>query len=213
MSQPQWMRIDIDALEHPPLHLVAEDRCCFLREYTAGGGFRASTGNDDILNFKKNPNLRGTSQWPHKERAARKFAEELAVLFGDATLQACVLPSSKTVDDPEFDPRFDMMLGHLLTRCPHVEMVNPLRKRKNTRPLHGGGRRSIASIYDSLEWVGFAGEAPESMVVIDDMITSGTTFKACQKLLSEHCPRMQILGIFWTRCLWQDGNPPDDDAH
>jgi hypothetical protein len=117
MSQPQWMRIDIDALEHPPLHLVPEDRCCFLREYTPGGGFSASVGNDDILNFKMHPNLRGTSQWPYKERAARKFAEELAVLFRDLTLTAFVLPTSRTIDDPEFDPRFDMMLGHLATRC------------------------------------------------------------------------------------------------
>ena len=135
------------------------------------------------------------------------------MLFGNLTLSIYVLPSSKTADDPEFDPRFDMMLDHLRTRCPNVDVVNPMRKRTSTRPLHGGGKRSIAGIYESLEWVGFAGGVPESLVVIDDMITCGTTFKACQHMLLEHCPRMQVQGVFWTRCVWKDGIPPDDDVH
>jgi hypothetical protein len=68
-------------------------------------------------------------------------------------------------------------------------------------------------MYDSLEWVGFTGGAPDALLVIDDMITCGTTFKACQRMLVEQCPLMQVMGVFWTRCIVKDGNPPEDDAH
>jgi hypothetical protein len=210
MTPPRWIKIDIEKLENPPLHLEAEDWCCFLREYTSGAGFSASIANNDISNFKKSSDRRGTQQWLWKEKAAHKFADELSSLFKERTWHVCAMPSSKTTDDPEYDPRFDIMLYHLKSLCPKLKIVSPIKKRFNTQPLHGGGRRIIENVYQSLEWLGFPSPIPETLIIIDDMITCGTTFKACKQLLRENCPQMLILGVFWTRCIWKEEAPFED---
>jgi len=54
------------------------------------------------------------------------------------------MPSSKKSDDPEYDPRFDMMLEDLRQLCPKLKMVEPIKKRTSTQPLHEGGNRNVA---------------------------------------------------------------------
>lgn len=209
MSQTTWIKIDIGTLDNPPRYLEAGDWCCFLREYTSHGGFDNSVGNDDISNFKKNPQLAGSSQWKWKEYAANKFAQELAALFRDKIFHVCVMPSSKIKGDPEYDPRFDMMLKKLKLICPNLVFEEPIKKRVSTQPLHERGKRDVESLYRSLEWVGFQGAAPETLCIVDDMITWGTSFKASKRLVIEHCPGVKVCGIFWTRCVWRSDFPPE----
>lgn len=211
MNQTSWIKIDIGTLDNPPRYLEAGDWCCFLREYTSRGGFGVSMGNDDIINFKKRPQLAGSPQWKYKEYAAGKFAKELSTLFSDKPYYVSIMPSSKAKGDPEYDPRFDIMLAKLRSICPGLVIVEPIKKKASTQALHEGGQRDVECVYRSLEWVGFQGAAPQSLCIVDDMITWGTTFKACKRLVTEHCPDVTVYGIFWTRCVWRSDFPPECD--
>lgn len=211
MPADAWIRVDLDHLDNPPALLRPSDDCYFLREYTSHGGYAASTGNQDIENFKKERHLEGTPQWHYKGVAARKFARELAALIGDDPWTLMAIPTSKLKSDAEYDPRFDMLFDHLKRHCPQVRIVEPLRRRQSVQALHKGGDRRIRAVYDSLHWVGFDDDPPSELVLLDDVLTHGTSYRACMKHIHQHHPDMELAGVFWTRCIWPDAPEDDDD--
>jgi hypothetical protein len=108
--------------------------------------------------------------------------------------QTCVVPKSKPVGHPEYDPRFEMMLTCLQTLRQDVDIEAPIVRTAACQSLHTGGQRSIAQALRTLSWHGFKCEQPDVMCFIDDVITCGTNFKACQRLLWQHCPEIAARG-------------------
>ena len=221
MTQSIWMKIDREQLENPPALLTPEDECYFLREYTAGGGYAASVGNQLIENFKKKRETEGTAQWTWKKRAARQFARELADLLGDEQATLVAIPPSKVRDDDAFDPRFDLLAENLREFCPNITIEEPLVRKESVKALHEGGERNLRSIYKSLRWAGFEEEPPERIYLVDDVLTRGTSYRACKLLLQKHHPGLEVIGLFWTRCIWKndaaaifadDIDPEEDDS-
>jgi hypothetical protein len=66
---------------------------------------------------------------------------------------------------------------------------------------HLGGVRDPSSFYDNLAWSGI-GPSNGAIVLIDDVITSGSRFKACQRLLVEKVPGILVYGLFWAKSVW-----------
>lgn len=204
-----WNRIDLD-VEPRPVFLRPGDQCYYAREYISEGGWQASQANQLISNFKKDPSKRHTYQWPHKQRAARQFAEELAGFIPEGS-SIMVIPTSKPDDHPEYDPRFDMMIGTLHDLRPDLSMEKPVYRTEACQSLHTGGQRSVEQALRTLGWRGFDGEAPDGIILIDDVITCGTNYKACQRLLRQHCPGIEVCGAFWARTVWLADDEPEWD--
>ena len=202
-----WTLVDLD-VQPRPVFLRPGDICYFAREYTSEGGYKASTANNLINNFKKDPSKRGTNQWFYKERAAKQFAEELAESLPD-DCHIAVIPTSKPDGHPEYDPRFDMMLGNFLKARPDITVCAPIYRTEACQSLHTGGRRSVTEVLKTLRWQGFDDETPSSIFLLDDVLTCGTTFRACKLLLTQHCPGIEIVGIFWAKTVWLSGDEPD----
>lgn len=194
-----WKKIDL--LEVRPFCLQEGDDCYYAREFVARGGFGASHTNDLIVNFKKAPRYRGTSAWKYKVDAARRFATELSSALPD-DISISIIPASKVATDPEYDPRMDMMLEHLCGIRPDVHVQSPFRVRSSSTAVHHGGDRRIATITDNLVWNGFSGNRPDGLVLVDDVITSGAHFKACQRIIERHHSTVSIAGLFWARTIW-----------
>lgn len=203
-----WNKIDLD-VEPRPVFLRPGDDCYYAREYISEGGYKASKSNQLILNFKKSPDKRGTGEWYWKEKAAGQFARELAD-FLPADLCIAVIPTSKPDDHPEYDQRFDMMLGTLHDLRPDLSMEEPIYRTEPCQSLHTGGQRSVSQALRTLGWRGFE-ETPAGVVLIDDVITCGTNYKACQRLLRQHCPGIAVSGAFWARTVWMADDEPDWD--
>lgn len=196
----RWVQVD-EALQHPPSHISpTEDLCYFAREYVSGGGYKASPTNQLISNFKKPVAKRGTREWYYKEQAITQFAQELGSVFP----QHCVLgfiPCSKRKDDPEYDDRFELTLQQLKSQRGDLTIVEPLAMRESMEPFHVSGQhRDPEYIYDRLEWKGLR-EGLDHVILIDDVITSGAHFKACKRLIREHCPEIEVAGVFWARAI------------
>lgn len=204
---PLWNKIDLD-VEPRPFHLCAGDNCFYARDYISEGGYKASDANQFISNFKKDPSKRGTGQWFYKQRDAKRFASELEGILPKAC-HIAVIPTSKPDGHPEYDPRFDMMLDELRGRRPDLIICKPIYRAEPCQSLHTGGRRSVAQALLTLRWRGFEGEEPKAIILIDDVITCGTNFKACQQLLRQHCPEIVVIGVFWARTVRLDNDEPD----
>lgn len=196
-----WKKID--QAEDPPFCLDDSDICYYAREFVSRGGYQASEANNLISNFKKDPSLKDTPQWRHKLRVAQQFAVELDGLL-PTDISIALIPSSKISSDPEYDPRMDIMLGYLAKRRPDIKVESPLRTKTSSTAVHQGGQRKVTAIMDNLEWLGLSNASLTGLVLVDDVITSGAHYKACQRMVQRHAPAIELAGIFWARTVWPE---------
>lgn len=180
------------------------DICAYLGEYIATGGFAASTTNNLINNFKIQPSE--THRLPHKQKAIDFFAKNLVQVLSHPWLKTTTIvpiPPSKSKSDPNYDDR----MNHLLKRIGNLigseldvreffiqnqsTEADHLSTQKRPNPEQ---RKSFYTINESL-----LKPLPKSLLIIDDMITTGSHFKAFKSMLAEAFPGIKIYGIFLSR--------------
>lgn len=197
-NEPLWKEFP-KILDRP--YYLPDDRCFYARDFTSGGGYAASEGNNLISNLKKKPHLRNTPQWPHKVRAVRRFADELRRLIPKG-LAVAAIPTSKTPDHDEYDSRLEDVLANLVTLRPDLRHETPVIRHRSAPPQHERDeRQSIEEIYADLRWNGFS-EETEHVVLIDDVVTVGRTYAACRRLIHENVSGITTFGVFWARTIW-----------
>lgn len=193
-----WKKIEQHDL---PRYLTPGDVCYHAREYIAGGGWQASEANQLILNFKKGPEKKATGEWYWKVRAIEQFAREVADLsLKDFCLVA--IPTSKPNGHPQHDERFYLMLGELHRLRPKWHIEEPIVRAAPCQAQHEGGNRSIHAARRTMRWEGFEAIPSKGVFLIDDVLTWGTNFKACQQMIREHHPDLPVGGLFWARTIW-----------
>lgn len=197
-----WKKID-QASETFPVRLDLADICYYAREYISGAGYKASECNQLISNFKKPVEKKCNHyEWQHKLKAIRQFSQELARLFKDGAVLAAI-PSSKCKSDPDYDPRLDDSLSLLSRINTTLKIVEPFHTVGTVQAVHLGGERNVEAFYRNLRWDGI-GMSTDHLVLIDDVITTGAHFKACQRLILEQQPQISVLGVFWAKTVWPD---------
>lgn len=208
------MLTEIDELLLPEYYYLNDsDECYFLREYTAGKGYSFSETNNLISNFKKSPAVRHTSQWFYKEQALERLAVELQKSLnlewlGSATLVP--MPPSKAPDHPEYDDRMLQLLQRISLGL--LDIRELLYQEESMEAAHASVSRprpeEIAENYrvneDLLE------PEPEVIGLFDDVLTTGSHFKAAKRVLREYFPETPIVGVFLARTvrLAQAGDAP-----
>lgn len=195
-----WKKIDM--VENPPYWLGPNDGCYYARDYVAHGGYAASKANQLIVNFKKPRTRHRTPEWRHKLRAVQQFAQELSTVLPDGATIANV-PTSKRIADPDYDPRLDWTLKLLSKLNRGFAIQYPIVRRETAQSVHTGAPRNPGEIRKNLEWRGFE-TVPTCVFFVDDVITTGANFKACQQLVHEHHAEVGVIGLFWARTVWPE---------
>jgi predicted amidophosphoribosyltransferase len=97
-------------------------------------------------------------------------------------------------------------MARLVQLVPSIGIETPIARPVTSQALHQGGSRRINDVLQALQWIGFSDpdDLPNYIVLIDDLITTGSSFKACQRLIHEHYPTLKVYGVFWARTIWQD---------
>ena len=194
--------LKIDALTLPDHHyLDAQDICYYAGEYTAGEGHAYSETNQLILNFKKSVDKRGTAQWQYKERAILQAATIFrAAIKADAEITFVPIPPSKAKSDPLYD---DRMLQLLQAVCQgrHTDIRELVVQRESAAAAHLSDTRptpdELVANYQLDE--SLAEPAPQTIFVVDDVLTTGCHFKAVKQVLEQRFPEARIVGLFLAR--------------
>jgi predicted amidophosphoribosyltransferase len=195
-----WKRIDSS---HNLKYITENDICIYAREYKAGQGYQAGETNQLIYNFKKSPAAKNTGQWKYRDRDVKKFAEEVSnKFFNESSAAVTAIPSSKEKNDPEYTNRFEDMLSHLKTLRPNVQIEWPISLIATVEPAHLAGSRDPETIKQNYQWDGFVGGTPETLVVFDDVVTTGSHFRAFADFSRENGFEGKIIGIFWARAIF-----------
>jgi len=187
------------------------DSCFYLMEYCSGENFSFSKDNDYILNFKKSMAKWDLPEFPWKYWAVREIAKFFKPHFTPAVLKRWTLvpiPPSKSRSHDLYDDRMTRLLQII---CQGVEsdfreiiyMQNDMESSHETNC-----RPSVEQIYQNLRIdENFKNPAPSRIILFDDVLTAGTHFKACKRILQETYPNVEeIRGVFVARRIFP---PPE----
>lgn len=182
-------------------YLDGDDICYYAGEYTAGEGHAYSETNQLILNLKKSVDRRGRPEWQYKERAISQAAQIFrAALNENARLTLVPVPPSKMRADPAYDDRILRLLQQVGADRPYEvrELVTQVR---STPAAHLADRRptpdELVANYQLDERL--AKPDPETIFIVDDVLTTGCHYKAVKHVLQRRFPKATIYGLFVAR--------------
>jgi predicted amidophosphoribosyltransferase len=205
MTYDKYFRLDSDQISQH-CDLEKNDKCLYLGEYLSNSGFRGSNTNKDILNLKKSPLDKTKRGYEYKAKAINKFASQINSIFEQKKTVAndytwIPIPPSKTKDHEEYDDRLLLLLNQvpvlekqniielLYTATSHVAVHKTLGSRPDIETL----KQHFAVDSNLLPY------CKNKIILVDDVLTNGTHFKACSQLIMECIPDVEIIGFFLAR--------------
>jgi len=184
-------------------YLTANDECLFLGEYTARGGFAHSDTNQLIFNLKKPMNRRGRPEWRYKNLAIRTAARAFRNAINDQILRTATfvpIPPSKAKGHPEYDNRMTKLIMTIDNANP-VDCRELIIQSESTPAAH---ESEIRPAPDELEDryamnPNLIEPRPTYLILIDDVLTTGSHFRAAKQILLQVFPDVPIVGYFVAR--------------
>ena len=191
--------------------LTDADDCYFIGEYTASQGYSYSPTNNLISNFKKTMDRREWPEWRYKDQAIQTAAAAFRKALGPKDLDRLTfvpIPPSKAKSDPLYDDRLTRMLGAIRPKPP-LDVRELVVQTESTDSVHVGDvvRRpapeEIQALYRIDETLDkkLTKPAPDTIAVVDDILTTGAHFRAAKSVLSIHFPETSIIGLFIARTV------------
>lgn len=170
----------------------------------------------DMLNFKKDISNLDTTQRSYKNSAAKKFAEELKGFlrsqFNSPPIKCIThMPGSKNPDDKHYDNYLEKVVQYSARNLDYILPENIFYQVTNRGAMHSGDfDRKPDKLKDG--WALYEGNMLNDyseIIIVDDMITAGTSICASYEFLNENIPDCpKITHIAWMRKLWD--SPADD---
>jgi hypothetical protein len=192
----------VTELERPDHHWLGDEHeCYFAGEYTPRAGYAHSKTNGLVNNLKKKPSLRGTNQWPHKLRAIREVADVFSAGLkpeARSMITFVPIPPSKPYNHPEYDDRMTAVARAIASDVDVRELIRLEISREAAHETVETRdpdelRAKLAIILPLLE------PRPRLIALLDDLLTTGCSFRACQTLLAEALPDVPVIGLFVAR--------------
>jgi predicted amidophosphoribosyltransferase len=185
-------------------YLEAGDECLFFGDYSARKNFAHSATNNVILNFKKPMKFKGTPSWKYKIQQINAVAQAFSTNIGTAfaALTLVPVPPSKLKTDPEYDDRMMDMLRAMRAPSGQTPDVRELVVQTRSMPAAHDSLNRLPPI----EWENvyeineaLAQRTPSWIGIIDDVLVTGSRFRAMSNVLKRRFPAARITGLFIAR--------------
>lgn len=196
----------IDELTRPDHHyLEPSDVCAYFGEYTARQGAKYSATNQLITNIKKPVSRRGQRDYHYKERDINIIVNDFCRIIGECPTATFIpVPPSKSKDHPDYDDRLVRILSGVKQRLPNFDFRELILQNTSTDAAHltaeGASRprpENIVPLY-AID-INLSQNIRPTIVIFDDVLTTGAHFKAMQQVLATEFPLSTIYGVFIAR--------------
>lgn len=193
---------DLTRPDHP--RLEPDDVCLYFGDYTPRAGYQHSAANQLVFNFKKPTSRKHQLDWHHKTTAIRKAASLFSEAYGAWLDELTFVPAppSKPRGHAEHDDRIIQMLN-LVSGPNHSRpqireaIVQPAARSAAHEGEVRPNVRELIEIYQLNE--AECRDMRQTIAIVDDVLTNGTTFKAMQTILRAKLPNKTIIGLFLAR--------------
>jgi hypothetical protein len=188
-----------DTNRHDHYYLDEEDECYYLYEYTAGAGWKGGATNQLIHNLQKK---KGDGGYHYKGPALTQCAKDFSQAINAKWLAGATLvpvPPSKNKADPLFDDRMIQVCRGIRSPGPSdvrevVEQIN------STDTFKGGYRQSPDELQANYQIVANElAQARPTIGIVDDVLTTGSHFKAVKAKIVAERPEAKVVGFFVAR--------------
>lgn len=203
--------------DHP--RLDADDRCCYMFEYTSGRDYSFSSTNSLISNLKKKPikKLTRPAEYRYKESAIAQCSAWLSEAINPRWLETATLvpmPPSKEKTDPEHDDRI-MQICQGINTSFTVDVRELVLQHESIPAAHENpdcrlSVNELAGLYLVNEQE--VSPSPNTIGIVDDVLTAGTHFKAMKHVLEDSFPGVPIWGLFIARRVFPGDESIDSEA-
>lgn len=170
----------------------------FYRQYISRAGFNRCETNQLITNLKKSPSASRVELY-YKNQAIQQFSQELCSLFStiNYNMKVTWIPSSKAPDDPEYDDRLIRVVQNTCSRNNYLEAAEVFTRSESSVPLHGGGERNPDKIAEEWEMNSRVLNGCNYICIVDDVLTTGASFRAAHDLIVAAHPGIFVFGAIW----------------
>jgi hypothetical protein len=180
-------------------YLNKEDECYFLYEYTTGAGWQGGDTNQLIHNLKKK---KGDGGYRYKAKAISQCAGALSDTINETWLSNAALipvPPSKIKTDAGYDDRISQICRGI--RKPGQPDVRELVEQiESTEAFHEGQRQKPEELRANYRFnESHFGNFPDSVGIVDDMLTTGSHYRAVKDMILERAPNCRVIGFFVAR--------------
>jgi hypothetical protein len=200
--------LQIDEITRAEHYYIREDDVCYhLWEYVKGGRFQEHPTNQLILNLQIALSERANNpyRWRYKPRAIQYAANALSQVVPQDFFQHFTwipIPPSGARGSEAHDPRLMHVLEAVRPPIPDIremvyKVVDHTSKEKGLTPEE----RAVDYLIDER----VAEPPPARIIVFDDVLTTGSHFKAMKLVLSARFPGVPVMGVFLARRL----TPPE----
>lgn len=188
--------------------LRADDHCVYFGEYTPTGdsgkpAWSLSEANQILVNLKKPVSRHDTVQRGHKLNTISLLGRLIRENLHKDDLKKLTFvpaPPSTSVDDPNHDPRMLQVaraIGDDVDVRPILETIDT-----RERASQSAATRSVRKLKENIrinEEEAARLPAPKKIIILDDMVTTGSTYIACKELLMKHFENIRVYGLFIVR--------------
>jgi hypothetical protein len=145
-------------------------------------------------------------RFKHKRTAINHAANALSELLEKLREAGTFVPvpPSKTKDDPEHDDRLMRVLKAVKPPLPDIRELILQRENWDSKVKGRTPEDRARNFYINDNE---ANPEPDLILVFDDVLTTGSHFKAIKLVLGERFPAAKIYGVFLARAV----RPPQDD--
>ena len=188
--------------------LRADDHCVYFGEYTPTGdsgkpAWSLSKANDILGNLKKHPSKRGTREWQHKLDEIKRLGQLIRRNLNEHDLKELIFvpaPPSTSEGNPDHDPRMlwvAQAIGGDVDVRSILETASTRERASQSDTSRSVDRLKANTRINEEEAARLP--TPKKIIVLDDMVTTGSTYIACKELLMEHFGDIRVYGLFIVR--------------
>lgn len=175
-----------------------------------------------VENFKKDPAKRAEQDpyWTkYKKQAMIQFRDDLLLYFdsdtdwmSDHEVIVIPMPTSRTKSHDYYDDRLCRVCKSVCKTVDELNYLDCFESIEDYQASHKGGTRNVQEIMQNTRIMPTAHNrilGAGTVVLVDDVLTTGSHYRACKELLSEINPDLRVIGLFWARQDSPDFDPLD----